>query len=607
MPQLTIGMATYNDFDGVYFTVQALKMYHDIEDVEIVVVDNSPFSSHSPMVRQLCGMAGAKYVPLQTPVGTSPSRNKVFEEASGEFVVCLDSHVFLIPEAVKRLKAFIPQAGGHIYSGPMWMDNLIGLCTHFIPQWRSEMFGIWGRTWQCPCGKENFTLTEHQGKVLCLQMPEGVTPRTQCMSCGQGLPDVGWSGHEAVFLQRGFKSLGSDPLDEPFEIPGQGLGMFGCRKDAWLQFVEGAIGFGGEELNVHELYRQKGFKAICLPFMGWLHKFGRPNGVPYPLQRYHKIRNSVLWHNRLGKPLDDIKEHFVATRLMSPTEWEFLIADPINHTEPPAACGSCNQPAMKVPTTIEEAYQGILQVERDFNQHMPKLRELADECDTIVDISIRQESYVALAASKAKTVFSYSNEHNKITDEIAKLRGQKRLPANPWVVEDIPDCDLLFLNTRHTGDQVLRELTMLGSKVKHYIVLHNTQIFGELGEGYTPEKPIPGILPALRKYMKENPNWSIVSHDDRQYGLTVMSCQPQDKKQLPGLARQAVNLAKAAAEFIADGLHTVTPEVFEQRLDVCAGCPQRNDERCGVCGCFVKEKAKMRVSECPLSYWNPVE
>jgi len=26
MPRLTIGMATYNDFDGVYFTLQALRL-----------------------------------------------------------------------------------------------------------------------------------------------------------------------------------------------------------------------------------------------------------------------------------------------------------------------------------------------------------------------------------------------------------------------------------------------------------------------------------------------------------------------------------------------------------------------------------------------------
>jgi hypothetical protein len=28
---LTIGMATYDDYDGVYFTLQSLRMYHPVE------------------------------------------------------------------------------------------------------------------------------------------------------------------------------------------------------------------------------------------------------------------------------------------------------------------------------------------------------------------------------------------------------------------------------------------------------------------------------------------------------------------------------------------------------------------------------------------------
>ena len=40
MVALTIGMPTYNDFDGVYFTIQALRLYQDLDDTELLVVDN---------------------------------------------------------------------------------------------------------------------------------------------------------------------------------------------------------------------------------------------------------------------------------------------------------------------------------------------------------------------------------------------------------------------------------------------------------------------------------------------------------------------------------------------------------------------------------------
>ena len=43
---LTIGMPTYNDFDGVYFTLQALRSYQDLRDTELLVVDNYGCPEH---------------------------------------------------------------------------------------------------------------------------------------------------------------------------------------------------------------------------------------------------------------------------------------------------------------------------------------------------------------------------------------------------------------------------------------------------------------------------------------------------------------------------------------------------------------------------------
>ena len=65
------------------------------------------------------------------------------------------------------------------------------------------------------------------------------------------------------------------------EAPGMGLGLFACRKADWPGFVTGAAGFGAEELCVHEAMRNEvGGKSICLPWLRWLHSFGRPDGVP---------------------------------------------------------------------------------------------------------------------------------------------------------------------------------------------------------------------------------------------------------------------------------------------------------------------------------------
>ena len=111
-----------------------------------------------------------------------------------------------------------------------------------------------------------------------------------------------------------FGKWGTDPRgdkDEPFEIPMQGLGIFTCRQEAWLGFNPRFQGFGGEEFYIHEKFRQAGHKALCLPWLRWLHRFGRPRGVPYNVAFEDTIRNYLIGWSELGLPLDSIYNHYL--------------------------------------------------------------------------------------------------------------------------------------------------------------------------------------------------------------------------------------------------------------------------------------------------------
>jgi hypothetical protein len=90
----------------------------------------------------------------------------------------------------------------------------------------------------------------------------------------------------------------------------QGLGVFSCRKSAWLGFHPQFRGFGGEEGYIHEKFRQAGRRCLCLPWLRWIHRFGRPGGVQYPLIVEDKLRNYVLGHAELGLDLAPVVEHF---------------------------------------------------------------------------------------------------------------------------------------------------------------------------------------------------------------------------------------------------------------------------------------------------------
>jgi hypothetical protein len=74
----------------------------------------------------------------------------------------------------------------------------------------------------------------------------------------------------------------------------------------------------------------------------------------------------------------------------------------------------------------------------------------------------------------------------------------------------------------------------------------------------------------------------------------------------PPLAKQAWNLVRSLADFVADGCKTVTADQYRQRLEICDACDQRRDNRCMKCGCRLSLKARGRAVKCPLEKWPSV-
>lgn len=45
-------------------------------------------------------------------------------------------------------------------------------------------------------------------------------------------------------------------------------------------------------------------------------------------------------------------------------------------------------------------------------------------------------------------------------------------------------------------------------------------------------------------------------------------------------------------------------EIPSLKLKVCKDCPQFNQGRCKLCGCFMDKKVKIAQSKCPNGYWD---
>ena len=650
-PYLTIGMAHFEDYDGVYFTIQNLRAnYPDLmRRTEFVLVDNSPDTEHGKLVRDLTDHdpsngrhapaavdnMGSKYIAMPANKGTSITREAIFTHAEGEYVLVMDCHLVHHRDNLLPLLRYYQDNPDtrNIISGPIVYDDLRRYSSHYDIQWRSEMFGTWSMAWTDDDGR-NFCVRDNKGTCSFHDLLTGEQITLEEVSS-----PIGFAGHERKLEELGFFTLTS--IGEPFEIPGQGLGMFSCKREHWPGFNPDALGFGGEELYIHEKFRLLGAKAICLPGMKWTHRFGRVGGAKYPLTVWNKVRNYVLeaqelqrLSTELGRPrpqlsLDDVFQHFVIdTKKMPEHEWEELVADPVNVKHPkgtgknPAtvsgtlhltkAKGGSNTEKMQKQAVKHESIEGyflhLQGVDRDLNQHMGTLSKLAEDCETIVEMSIRKESTVAFVNGLDKresggTLISFNPESDPIVEHFTKQSDKIQVLSHPVSPGDVRDmngeCELLFINWRHTYQAVYQTLYKFAPSSSRYIVIHNTQIYGEKGEDSGE-----GILKALRVYMRANPKWSVIEHHTHQYGLTILSCRDEDKPKLPGKIEMAKNFTKAIANHVADGMTKVEPEELERRLEICNPCPQRNNNSCSICGCGLSDKASWRSSECPIGKWE---
>ena len=87
------------------------------------------------------------------------------------------------------------------------------------------------------------------------------------------------------------------------------MGLFGCHKDSWLRFHEACRGFDGVEGVIHAKYRHHGRRVLCLPFIGWVHRFSSVK-AGYPLFLKDKIRNVLYGFNEIGMDFQPLYDHF---------------------------------------------------------------------------------------------------------------------------------------------------------------------------------------------------------------------------------------------------------------------------------------------------------
>ena len=152
----------------------------------------------------------------------------------------------------------------------------------------------------------------------------------------------------------------------------------------------------------------------------------------------------------------------------------------------------------------------------DIIEHLDYMTELARDCDVIVEFGVREggsthawlraEPKQLISIDILEWVLRYTRQYYDLFAADRGIDFQVR-QGDSLKVEPIP-CDLLFIDTDHTYDQLLAELRRHGDSARKYIVCHDTV-------------SAPDCFGAVGMFCR-SPNWKIKEHFTHNSGLTVL-------------------------------------------------------------------------------------
>lgn len=179
--------------------------------------------------------------------------------------------------------------------------------------------------------------------------------------------------------------------------------------------------------------------------------------------------------------------------------------------------------------SIEELYATRVGTKSDISEHMDTLRSMAAECLDVVEFGIRSgNSTVAFLAGLGDAASVKRQAYTLTSYDITKPEGAFPEPmcvahiireADTSKLQEIPECDLLFIDTLHTYEQVKAELEH-ACRVRRWIVFHDTVLFAWNDE-HTGK--LPGIDQAIFEFLAaEWQDWHVHSHRPNNCGLLIL-------------------------------------------------------------------------------------
>jgi GT2 family glycosyltransferase len=156
----------------------------------------------------------------------------------------------------------------------------------------------------------------------------------------------------------------------------------------------------------------------------------------------------------------------------------------------------------------------------DINEHMETLCKYAKECESVTEFGIGRSTWAFLRARPKKLrCYDIRDADFALQGKLAKEAGTdlafERRDTLDLTIEPV---DLLFIDTYHVYRQLKAELEKHGVCAKKYIIMHDTEVFGDMSEDSTR----PGLWTAVEEFVAAHPEWQVVERFRNNNGLTIL-------------------------------------------------------------------------------------
>jgi len=174
----------------------------------------------------------------------------------------------------------------------------------------------------------------------------------------------------------------------------------------------------------------------------------------------------------------------------------------------------------------------------DINEHLETLYNLGKECSHITEMGVRWVSSTwPLVYSNPQKMISYDIVTNPNIGEVINLCNEYSInysfEEKDVLQLEIEPTELLFIDTLHTYNQLIKELELHSNKASKYIVLHDTEHFGRIDEviynhASALVKSDPGIKQGLMTAVEDflltelGQSWELYKVYENNNGLTVL-------------------------------------------------------------------------------------